>query len=45
MKVAVKQHWKDKGKKMTIAIKPQTVVQKIESKMASFYSLNELQIG
>lgn len=28
---------------MTIAIKPQLVVQKIESKMASFYSLIELQ--
>jgi PncC family amidohydrolase len=28
---------------MTISIKPQTVIQKMESKMAAFYSPNELQ--
>lgn len=43
MKVSRDKHYKVKGKKMTIAIKPQAVVQKMESKMASFYSSNELQ--
>jgi nicotinamide-nucleotide amidase len=43
MKVALKKHCNDKGKKMTIAIKPQAAVQKMESKMSSFYSANELQ--
>lgn len=43
MKVAGESALIGQGKKMTIAIKPQAVVQKMESKMAAFYSSNELQ--